>query len=89
VAVTVRSQRAFGYIRGAMPFQESKSLTADELYAVLAYILNLNGIIGPNDVIDAQSLAKVKIPNRDGFISFPAIRSSVSQYGRRRSKLVQ
>jgi S-disulfanyl-L-cysteine oxidoreductase SoxD len=39
-----------------MPFQESKSLTADELYAVSAYIPNLNGIVGSNDVIDAQSL---------------------------------
>ena len=54
-----------------MPFQESKSLTADELYAVSAYILNLNGIVGLNDVIDAQSLPNVKMPNRDGFIPFP------------------
>jgi mono/diheme cytochrome c family protein len=61
----------FDYIRRAMPFQESKSLTADELYAVSAYILNLNGIIGPNDVIDAHSLPKVRMPNRDGFIPFP------------------
>jgi S-disulfanyl-L-cysteine oxidoreductase SoxD len=61
----------FDYIRRAMPFQESQSLTADELYAVSAYILNLNGIIGPNDVIDAHSLPKVRMPNRDGFIPFP------------------
>ncbi len=54
-----------------MPFQDSKSLTADELYAVSAYILNLNGIVGSNDVLDAQSLPKVKMPNRDGFIPFP------------------
>jgi cytochrome c len=54
-----------------MPFQESKSLTADEVYAVSAYILNLNGIVGSNDVIDAQSLPKVRMPNRDGFIPFP------------------
>jgi S-disulfanyl-L-cysteine oxidoreductase SoxD len=59
------------YVRRAMPFQESKSLTADELYAVSAYILNLNGIIGPNDAIDAHSLPKVNMPNRDGFIPFP------------------
>ena len=54
-----------------MPFQELKSLTADEVYAVSAYILNLNGIVGSNDVIDAQSLPKVRMPNRDGFIPFP------------------
>jgi cytochrome c len=61
----------FDYIRRAMPFQESKSLTSDELYAVSAYILNLNGIVGTNDVLDAQSLPKVRMPNRDGFITFP------------------
>jgi hypothetical protein len=61
----------FDYVRRAMPFQESKSLTSDEVYAVSAYILNLNGIVGTNDVLDAQSLPKVKMPNRDGFIPFP------------------
>ena len=61
----------FDYVRRAMPFQESQSLTSDELYAVSAYILNLNGIVGANDVLDAQSLPKVRMPNRDGFILFP------------------
>jgi S-disulfanyl-L-cysteine oxidoreductase SoxD len=61
----------FDYIRRAMPFQDSKSLTNDEVYAVSAYILNLNEIIGKDDVLDAQSLPKVRMPNRDGFIPFP------------------
>ena len=61
----------FDYVRRAMPFQELQSLTSDELYAVSAYILNLNGIVGANDVLDAQSLPKVRMPNRDGFIPFP------------------
>jgi cytochrome c len=61
----------FDYIRRAMPFQEPKSLTSDEIYAASAYILNLNGIIGTQDVLDAQSLPQVKMPNRDGFIPFP------------------
>ena len=61
----------FDYIRRAMPFVDSKSLTSDEIYAVSAYILNLNGIVGSNDVIDAQSLPNVRMPNRDGFIPFP------------------
>ena len=61
----------FDYIRRAMPFSETKSLTSDELYAVSAYILNLNGILGINEVLDAQSLPKVRMPNRDGFIPFP------------------
>jgi mono/diheme cytochrome c family protein len=61
----------FDYIRRAMPFPESKSLTSDEVYAVSAYVLSLNGIIGTNDVLDAQSLPKVRMPNQDGFIPFP------------------
>jgi cytochrome c len=61
----------FDYIRRAMPYNEPKSLTAEETYAVSAYILALNGIIGASDVLDAQSLPKVKMPNRDGFIPFP------------------
>jgi cytochrome c len=61
----------FDYIRRAMPFPETKSLTSDEVYAVSSYILTLNGIIGANDVLDAQSLPRVSMPNRDGFIPFP------------------
>ena len=61
----------FDYIRRAMPYNEPKSLTADETYALSAYILALNGIIGAGDVVDAQSLPRVKMPNRDGFIPFP------------------
>ena len=61
----------FDYVRRAMPFNESKTLTPDETYAVSAYILNLNDIIGADDVLDARSLPKVQMPNRDGFIPFP------------------
>jgi len=61
----------FDYIRRAMPFPETKSLTNDEIYAVSAYILNLNGIVATDEVLDAQSLPKVKMSNRDGFIPFP------------------
>jgi cytochrome c len=60
----------FDYIRRAMPFPETKSLTNGEVYAVSAYLLNLNGIVGNDEVLDAQSLPKVKMPNRDGFIPF-------------------
>jgi S-disulfanyl-L-cysteine oxidoreductase SoxD len=58
----------FDYVRRAMPWQAPKSLSDDEVYAVSAYILRLNNIIGENDVIDASSLPKVLMPNRDGFI---------------------
>ena len=59
----------FDYTRRAMPWQQPKSLTNDEVYAVSAYILRLNGIIGENDVINATTLPKVAMPNRNGFIS--------------------
>ena len=60
----------FDYVRRAMPLNESKSLTNDEVYAVVAYILQLNGMIGENDTIDAQTLPEVRMPNRDGFVRF-------------------
>src|SRR6516164_81207 len=55
----------FDYVRRAMPYVESKSLSPDETYAVVAYILNLNGVVGDADVINAQTLPNVKMPNRD------------------------
>ena len=58
----------FDFIRRAMPFQQPRSLSDDEVYALTAYILALNKLIGEQDVMDAQSLPKVKMPNRDGFI---------------------
>jgi S-disulfanyl-L-cysteine oxidoreductase SoxD len=60
----------FDYVRRAMPLNESKSLTNDETYAVVAYILRLDGIIGENDTIDALTLSKIRMPNRDGFMTF-------------------
>jgi S-disulfanyl-L-cysteine oxidoreductase SoxD len=60
----------FDYVRRAMPYVESKSLTNDEVYAVAAYILHLNGVIADTDTMDAQTLPKVKMPNRGGFLPF-------------------
>jgi cytochrome c len=60
----------FDYIRRAMPFNESKSLTSDEVYGVVAYLLNLNGVIPETETINAQSLPKVTMPNREGFVVF-------------------
>ena len=59
----------FDYVRRAMPITNPLSLTDDEVYAVSAYVLYLNGIIGEDAVMNAQSLPQVKMPNRDGFIS--------------------
>jgi cytochrome c len=56
-----------------MPYIQPQSLTNDEVYALTAYLLNLNGIIGENDEIDARTLPKVKMPNQDNFIRmYPA-----------------
>jgi mono/diheme cytochrome c family protein len=58
----------WSYINRAQPFDEPGSLTPDQVYAVTAYLLHLNGIIGPTDVLDARTLPTVKMPNRDGFV---------------------
>ena len=60
----------FDYVRRAMPFNAPRSLSNDELYAVCAYILQLNGIIDDSAVMNAQTFAKVQMPNRDGFVPF-------------------
>jgi mono/diheme cytochrome c family protein len=62
------STTVFDFIRRAMPAQMPHSLTDDEVYALTAYILAGNKLIGPNDTMDAQSLPKVKMPYRDNFI---------------------
>lgn len=65
----------FDYVRRSMPYVQPQSLTDDEVYAVTAYLLSLNGIIGENDVIDARTLPKVTMPNQDNFIRmYPARR---------------
>ncbi len=59
----------FDYVRRAMPITAPLSLSDDEVYAVSAYVLYLNGIIGEDAAMNAQSLPQVKMPNRDGFVS--------------------
>jgi S-disulfanyl-L-cysteine oxidoreductase SoxD len=58
----------FDYVRRGMPYNMPRSLTDDETYALTAYILSINKLIGDNDVMDANTLPKVKMPNRDNFI---------------------
>jgi S-disulfanyl-L-cysteine oxidoreductase SoxD len=54
-----------------MPFDHPGTLQPSQVYAVVAYILNINGIIGSDQVMDARTLPKVKMPNRDGFVPDP------------------
>jgi len=68
------STTVFDFIRRAMPWQQPRSLTDDEVYALTAYLLALNKIVGEQDVMNAQTLPKVKMPNRDGFMPrFPQL----------------
>ena len=59
------------YINRAMPVPKPGSLTHDEVYALSAFLLYRNGIVQETDVMDAQSLPKVEMPNRNGFV--PAV----------------
>lgn len=64
----------FGYIRAAMPWNEPRSLSDHEVYALTAYILAENKLIDPKLVINAKTLAKVQMPNRNGFLPrFPEL----------------
>jgi len=58
----------FDYVRRAMPADSPKSLTDEEVYQVTAYVLFLNGIIEQNHVLNSESLNRVEMPNRNGFI---------------------
>jgi len=57
----------FDYIRRAMPQNAPQSLSNDDVYAVSAYILSLNGIVPADATLDAKSLAAIRMPNRNGF----------------------
>ena len=60
----------FDDVRRAMPYDKPMSLSSDEVYAVSAYILSLNGIITEDATMDAGTLPKVKMPNRNGFVDY-------------------
>ena len=57
----------FDYVKRAMPFNAPGSLTDDEVYSLVAYILSQAKIIEPNQIMNASSLPKVEMPNRAGF----------------------
>jgi cytochrome c len=53
-----------------MPYDKPMSLSSDEIYAVSAYILSLNGIIPEDAVMNAEALPNVEMPNRHGFVNY-------------------
>jgi cytochrome c len=61
----------FDYVRRAMPFSAPGSLSNDEVYAVVAYILSEGHVIDKTTILDAQTLPRVQMPNRDGFVPDP------------------
>jgi len=61
----------FDYIRRAMPQNAPQSLSNDDVYAVSAYILNLNGLLPSDATLDAKTLSAIKMPNRNMFVGDP------------------
>ena len=61
----------YDYINRAMPFDAPQSLTPDEVYSVIAWLLFQNKVIAEDTVIDAQTLPKIQMPNRNGFVADP------------------
>ena len=64
----------FDYIRRAMPIQAPQSMTDDEVYAVLAYILSVDRIVPADAVLDAAAVRAIRMPNREGFVPWPSNR---------------
>ena len=62
------STTVFDYIRRAMPYQSPGSLSADEIYALTAYILYINDIVDEDRRLDAETLPTVKMPNQENFV---------------------
>ena len=58
----------FDYVRRAMPFNTPGVLTNDELYAVTAYLLHVNGVVGEQEVMNAKTLPDVQMPNSENFV---------------------
>ncbi|MBM3646789.1 MAG: cytochrome c [Alphaproteobacteria bacterium] len=58
----------FDYVRRTMPFAAPQSLSDDETYSIVAYLLHLNDLLPADASLDAKALAAVRMPNRDGFI---------------------
>ena len=59
----------FDYIRRAMPPTAPQSLSNEEVYAVTAYLLSIDGIVAKDAVLNARTLPQVRMPNRDGFVA--------------------
>jgi len=61
----------WNYVNRAMPFDRPGLLKPSEVYAAVAYVLFMNGIIGEKEVLNSKTLPKIRMPNRDGFVADP------------------
>jgi len=64
----------FDYIRRAMPLPAPQSLKDEQVYALVAYLLSVDGIVPATATLDASSLKAIALPNRDGFVPWPSNR---------------
>ena len=69
----------FDYVYRSMPFGEAQTLTHDETYKLVAYLLNMNEIIDEDFVLSEKNIGKIKMPNASGF-SLPDPRPDVTKY---------
>ena len=65
------------YVNRAMPFTEARSLTPDEVYALTAYILNVNDLVESDFTLSKENFTQVRLPNEDGFVPDDRLRSAV------------
>ena len=69
----------FDYVYRSMPFGEAQTLTHDETYKIVAYLLNMNEIIDEDYVLSEKNIGNIKMPNASGF-SLPDPRPDVKKY---------
>ena len=69
----------FDYVYRSMPFGEAQTLTHDETYKIVAYLLNMNEIIDEDFVLSEKNIGKIKMPNAGGFL-LPDPRPDVTKY---------
>ena len=62
---------AYDYIYRAMPFGNAQSLEPDQVYGIIAYILNMNGLVEDNFVLSNENFTSVRLPNEANFIEDP------------------
>jgi cytochrome c len=71
------------YVNRAMPLDRPGTLTHSQVYSLVAFLLHMNGIMGENDILDAKTLPRIRMPNRDGFV--PDTRPDVGKTGRNKA----